>query len=49
MKKVSLFIAMSLDGYIADCKGSVERLTGQGNEVRTFGTSHRGTAKRKRN
>ncbi len=29
MKKISLFIAMSLDGYIADDKGSVEWLTGQ--------------------
>ena len=31
MKKISLFIAMSLDGYIADNKGSVNWLVGQSN------------------
>lgn len=30
MRKISLFIAMSLDGYIADSKGNVEWLQGQG-------------------
>ena len=32
MKKISLFIAMSLDGYIADRNGGVNWLTGQGND-----------------
>lgn len=32
MKTISLFIAMSLDGYIADAKGSVNWLEGQSSE-----------------
>lgn len=32
MKRIRLFIAMSLDGYIADHRGGVEWLAGQGNE-----------------
>lgn len=29
MRKITLFIAMSLDGYIADCKGNVDWLAGE--------------------
>lgn len=32
MKKISLFIAMSLDGYIADDRGDVDWLVGQGDD-----------------
>lgn len=32
MRKISLFIAMSLDGYIADHKGGVDWLKGQGDD-----------------
>ena len=32
MRKISLFIAMSLDGYIADESGGVDGLTGHGDE-----------------
>ena len=38
MRKISLFIAMSLDGYIADNKGGVDWLKGQGNDNENIDT-----------
>ena len=39
MRKISLFIAMSLDGYIAVSKGGVDWLTGQSDDdsIDTYG------------
>lgn len=38
MRKTILFIAMSLDGYIADNQGKVDWLDGQGNDGENIDT-----------
>ena len=38
MRKISLLIAMSLDGYIADSKGGVDWLNGHGNDDENIDT-----------
>ena len=40
MRKVNLFIAMSLDGYIADSEGGVDWLGGQGEESEVSSNCH---------
>lgn len=38
MRKVSLFIATSLDGYIADTRGGVNWIAGQSSDIENLDT-----------
>ncbi len=38
MRKIKLYIAMSLDGYVADTNGGVSFLVGDGSDIENFGS-----------